>query len=929
MSSSPNSFQDNFDSHEPRPELESPFLNEEYLAEEARTPPTWRTPVPGFQLESPFLQAFEEGWRAIAEPEVEEYDGFLDELEKEEFEEEVIADYPAYEVEEVETEVLSEFLDESEGLVQETGDEVNAKSNFDEEEELDEEFHQTLDEFSENEFEEEHIGVELNGEESEQALNDYQPDIDHFLQETHLTTNETIPPEKVEWIQTVLNKVQGERLKIDKLFGDRTRAALVRFQKANGLSATGKLNSETETALTQRGLEQIAQQSLFSSIGFMDAKTTEEIKRFQILGGLAPTGANDPSTRSAMVASLWGVSLPEPSISQRPSIHTKSEEKNELAFDLKHLTGNLETARKAAGEGPGMLMMKIGRIARPKAALHLSEIPTSKIITYLSLNDSVLVERVLRRPQDKLSWYYVHATSQEGRSAYSGWVRSDGVLLDPPEPEAKIHYVEKGEELINIAATYYKPKEGFEWGDDARFYVAALAFVNKGYAGINFPKRWKEDDFKRTDAWKEIHIRAGHAIWIPDKELLQALKGQFVSSGSISYEMWRKLKKLAKKVWGWIVSSAAFIAGLIHGALKCVYDLFADTVELVKTVWRVMKSLFTGDIIKDAGALWEMIKGLDVSQMAKDFTDKWNSNDPWEQGYFRGTVTGYVTVEILLAIFSVGTLTAIKWTGRFAKVSSVLAKSARFQRIASKGKKIQNISDEARKHLAKKFRGESITPDKKGSTPSPKKPSKPKKNRANQYGSARPKILSKKVILSGDTAGTGGIRQIWAHRNSDGSLTIKIDGELKPPLIRHDPRTPNFNEEGIPSSDIGLPDYERSHLWGPGFGDEARDGIMYAPRKVNQELLNRGIEGRLRELQKIAENEGKTIELIATAESYPLKTWRGHEILKEVKYEFQVRFPDGKSLKIGRVEINVPPPGSSAKHEIKVIGGSSGVFSLV
>jgi hypothetical protein len=85
MSSSPNSFQDNFDSHEPRPKLESPFLNEEYLAEEARTAPTWRTPVPGFQLESPFLHAFEEGWGAIGEgKEVEEYDEFLNELDEEE-----------------------------------------------------------------------------------------------------------------------------------------------------------------------------------------------------------------------------------------------------------------------------------------------------------------------------------------------------------------------------------------------------------------------------------------------------------------------------------------------------------------------------------------------------------------------------------------------------------------------------------------------------------------------------------------------------------------------------------------------------------------------------------------------------------------------------------------------------------------------------
>jgi hypothetical protein len=86
MSSSPDPFQSYFDSHEPKQELESPFLNEEYLADEARIA-QWRVPVPGVQLESPFLEAFEDGWRS---GEVEEYEEFLDEWDEEEFEDEAI-----------------------------------------------------------------------------------------------------------------------------------------------------------------------------------------------------------------------------------------------------------------------------------------------------------------------------------------------------------------------------------------------------------------------------------------------------------------------------------------------------------------------------------------------------------------------------------------------------------------------------------------------------------------------------------------------------------------------------------------------------------------------------------------------------------------------------------------------------------------------
>jgi outer membrane protein OmpA-like peptidoglycan-associated protein len=84
MSSSSAPLQNSFDSYEPKQELESPFLNEEYLADEARIA-QWRVPVPGVQLESPFLEAFEDGWRS---GEVEEFEEFLHEMDEEEFEEE-------------------------------------------------------------------------------------------------------------------------------------------------------------------------------------------------------------------------------------------------------------------------------------------------------------------------------------------------------------------------------------------------------------------------------------------------------------------------------------------------------------------------------------------------------------------------------------------------------------------------------------------------------------------------------------------------------------------------------------------------------------------------------------------------------------------------------------------------------------------------
>lgn len=81
MSSSPNSFHNSFDSHEPRQELDSPFLNEEYLVEEARTAQVWRTLIPDLQPESPFLEAFEEQAKDLHELGEEESKEFEEALE--------------------------------------------------------------------------------------------------------------------------------------------------------------------------------------------------------------------------------------------------------------------------------------------------------------------------------------------------------------------------------------------------------------------------------------------------------------------------------------------------------------------------------------------------------------------------------------------------------------------------------------------------------------------------------------------------------------------------------------------------------------------------------------------------------------------------------------------------------------------------------
>ena len=56
--------------------------------------------------------------------------------------------------------------------------------------------------------------------------------------------HKTTASEEVKMVQEALNK-QGAKLKVDGVAGKQTRAALSKFQKANGLKATGKADAAT------------------------------------------------------------------------------------------------------------------------------------------------------------------------------------------------------------------------------------------------------------------------------------------------------------------------------------------------------------------------------------------------------------------------------------------------------------------------------------------------------------------------------------------------------------------------------------------------------------------------------------------------------------------------------------------------------------
>jgi peptidoglycan hydrolase-like protein with peptidoglycan-binding domain len=108
----------------------------------------------------------------------------------------------------------------------------------------------------------------------------------------------------IEWAQWILVRAEGEKLDVDGIIGKNTRAALVRFQRLQGLAQSGDVDRATQTALLQSALEWLQQAELFAEKGTLDDHTSEELQRYQRRVGLDADGVFGPNTRGAMLSSL-------------------------------------------------------------------------------------------------------------------------------------------------------------------------------------------------------------------------------------------------------------------------------------------------------------------------------------------------------------------------------------------------------------------------------------------------------------------------------------------------------------------------------------------------------------------------------------------------------------------------------------------------
>ena len=168
---------------------------------------------------------------------------------------------------------------------------------------------------------------------------------------------------------------------------------------------------------------------------------------------------------------------------------------------------------------------------------------------------------------------------------------------------------------------------------------------------------------------------------------------------------------------------------------------------------------------------------------------------------------------------------------------------------------------------------------------------------------------------------TGAIQEMRALILPNKQVRFDIAGEVKPSIspIRGEKGMDFKDELPSPSKKLynghSLKGYERAHLWGHGFGDEAKLGLMYAPKALNQEVQNFGFEKFIRELQVLSQQEGRKVFCRCKAFSHPpkgksLNAAKGELLISEVFYEVVYEAKDGRKI-VGKFAASITEPPES------------------
>ncbi len=116
----------------------------------------------------------------------------------------------------------------------------------------------------------------------------------------------------------------------------------------------------------------------------------------------------------------------------------------------------------------------------------------------------------------------------------------------------------------------------------------------------------------------------------------------------------------------------SYIGGLVAGFLTSLKDMLVQLFRM--SIFYKFYQLFTGELFEDVKEMGYLIKNMTWELFKEALSEIWNetwgdiraywkkmtSSDPWTAGYSWGWVVGYIVAEILVTIFTIGSVSGAK-----------------------------------------------------------------------------------------------------------------------------------------------------------------------------------------------------------------------------------------------------------------------------
>lgn len=261
-----------------------------------------------------------------------------------------------------------------------------------------------------------------------------------------------------------------------------------------------------------------------------------------------------------------------------------------------------------------------------------------------------------------------------------GYIKSEDLATDIPEPGAKLYIVQSGDSLETIAAKHpsvskEKPEE------DTKLIARLMSFINQH---VDSPGLKLVDNIPL--------VVPGQHIWIPSAEFVEQLRKD--------PSIWETMGDAFSQALEIATGVVAFVAGVLHGAAESLWDLLTGLVDLAKLVWDLFMKTIGGTIVADTigfvTEIYDLVSDTDhlfslAEYGLEQFLVKWNDPDTFSRWHFRGWLIGYIIMEVITTFFTAGVAAAVKGLGKGAKIAEFIAKFPKLERAMEAAKDFKKL----------------------------------------------------------------------------------------------------------------------------------------------------------------------------------------------------------------------------------------------